>query len=76
VVVARAALGLVAGLHFRPNTSTCVSDTLLVDGPHSQQLGDDTKSTAAKVTASPPHRQVAPFESVFAHTIASPHLVP
>ncbi|KAL8621294.1 hypothetical protein ACOMHN_008119 [Nucella lapillus] len=33
---ARAALGILASLHFRPNTSTTVSDTVLVDGPYGQ----------------------------------------
>ena len=36
VGVARAALGVVANLHFRPTTCQTVSDTLLVDGPHEQ----------------------------------------
>ncbi|XP_070211689.1 uncharacterized protein [Littorina saxatilis] len=36
VAVASAALGVVANLHFRPNTSDTVSDTYLVDGPHMQ----------------------------------------
>ncbi|XP_076437812.1 uncharacterized protein LOC143276989 [Babylonia areolata] len=40
--VARAALGLVATLHFRPNTSATVSDTTLVDGPHGQAVPDSS----------------------------------
>ena len=34
--MARAALGVVANLHFRPTTCETVSDTFLVDGPHVQ----------------------------------------